>query len=138
MDIAKLFGSIEDQDKGKELNLLHPVTGEPTGMKLVIAGPDSRIQKDARFELADELRKISSYARGKLSAEDHDRLVVGMLAKCIISWEITENGKGLELKHVNAVRLLMAGTWVREQVDEFAASRALYYTGDEASEEWII
>lgn len=122
MNASEVFATVEDSDRGAEIELRHPVSGAPTGMKLTLAGPDSRTQRSARLTMADELAEVAR-ADGTISAEDRERAAVASLARCVLRWEITEGGQALPLTHAHAVRLLSVA-WVREQCDGFAGNRA--------------
>ena len=58
MQLNDILSNAEDQDRGRWFDLADPVTGEPTGIRLRIAGPDSATQARARLKLADELAEL--------------------------------------------------------------------------------
>ncbi|MBP1856852.1 hypothetical protein [Rhizobium herbae] len=127
MEMSDALAFIADADRGAELELRHPVTGAPTGIKLTLAGPDSLTQRRARLTMADSLSELAR-ADGTVGAEDRERASVASLASCILRWEITEDGQSLPLSQATAVRLLSAA-WAREQVDAFAGNRANFVGG---------
>ena len=112
-----------DQDRGRWLDLLDPVTGYPTGIRLRIAGPDSATQARARLRLADELAELADQD-GKLSAESREKARLNCLAACVLAWDIHEDGRPIPFTTANVLRLLRAAQWVEAQVDAFASSRA--------------
>lgn len=122
MDLNDVLNFVDDADRGAELELRHPVTTLPTGLKLTLAGPDSRIQRSAKLMMADEAAEIAR-ADGTVSAEDRERAAIAQLARCVIRWEIVQDGDALPLNHANAVKLFTV-PWVREQADLFAGNRA--------------
>ncbi|MGE0853640.1 MAG: hypothetical protein AB7O44_29170 [Hyphomicrobiaceae bacterium] len=130
-DLTALFGNIEDQNRGAELELRDPVTGAPTGMKIRIAGPDSKIQTHARQQAQDELADLLPEYRRRvgqtIKAKDRERISVEMLARCVLSWNLQQDGQDVPCTHETIVRVLTAAAWVREQVDEFAGSRTPYW-----------
>lgn len=113
------------QERGIDLRIVHPVTGVPTDILMRIAGPDSRVQKDARHELVDRRAKQS---RANLDmAADREAASVEMLARAVLHWEgIAERGSAIPFLHSNVVRVLTAYPWIREQVDAVAGSRQLF------------
>lgn len=124
MQLNDALAFVEDADRGSELELRHPVSGAPTGMKMTMAGPDSRIQRSANLIMLDELAELAR-ADGSISAECRERAAVAMLARCVLRWDISEDGEALPLTHAHAVRLLSVA-WVRQQADAFAGDRANY------------
>ena len=122
MTFDDLLANVADQDRGRELEIVDPWTGKPTGIKFRIAGPDSETQRRAQIELMDELAELAD-ADGMVSAENRERARVNCLAKCVLSMTIEEEGKLAASGHKTIVRVLRAGKLVQEQVDAFAGDR---------------
>lgn len=127
LDLSAIEANQLDQDRGAEIELQHPATGEPTGLKLTLAGPDSATQKRAKVELADSLADLAD-AEGHVSAEAREKAAIASLAKCVIRWDVSLDGEQLACEHKHIVRLLSV-PWVREQVDAFAGNRAAFMKG---------
>jgi hypothetical protein len=128
VDIATMCADADEQDKGTEFEVVHPVTGEPTGIKLRIAGPYSNVQQKARNTFQDEVRKSTRISlRSTISAEEIDRMHIEFLAAIILDWNIVENGKQVPFSFRNAVQIIGSSRWLREQVDEFAGNFAIYF-----------
>lgn len=125
LTLEDIIANIADQDKGKEFELVDPVDGKPTGIKFRVAGPDSETQHRARLALTDELAEMAD-DRGRVTAEQRERARINSLARCVLGWTIEENGKPIPFIHKNVVRVLMAGTWIQQQVDAFASDRAAF------------
>lgn len=125
MTLEDIIANIADQDKGKEFELVDPVDGKPTGIKFRVAGPDSETQHRARLALTDELAEMAD-DRGRVTAEQRERARINSIARCVLGWTIEENGKPIPFKHKNVVRVLMAGTWIQQQVDALASDRAAF------------
>lgn len=125
MTLEDIIANIADQDKGKEFELVDPVDGKPTGIKFRVAGPDSETQHRARLALTDELAEMAD-DRGRVTAEQRERARINSLARCVLGWTIEENGKPIPFNQKNVVRVLMAGTWIQQQVDAFASDRAAF------------
>jgi hypothetical protein len=128
MDLSEILSLTEDQEKGRLFELADPVTGKPTGIKLRIAGPDSATQGRARLKLVDELAEMAD-AEGRVSAEAREKARLNNLARCVLGWEITEDGQPVPFSHANVLRLLRSSLWVQAQIDAFAGSRAEYRVG---------
>ncbi len=89
MDLSHFDDLIEGQDRGADLTIRHPVTGEDIAdIVLTVAGPDSDVQRRARLKLQDEL-----YAyRGKPPVEELDRLEIERVARCVVGWRVKRDG----------------------------------------------
>ena len=125
MDLSDIVSEVADQERGAWLDIADPVTGEPTGIRFKIAGPDSETQHRAQLALADELTALAG-PDGMVSAEQRERVRIACLAKCVLDWEVTENGLPVPFSHKNVVRVLRAAKWLQAQVDAFADDRAAF------------
>lgn len=125
MDLSELHAMAADQDKGRWFDLLDPVSGAATGIRVRVAGPDSATQQRAQLALVDELAEMAG-PDGQVSAEHRERARINCLAACVLDWEISEDGAPLPFTHRNVVRLLTAGRWVQSQIDGFANDRAAF------------
>lgn len=125
MNLSEVGNIAEDQDRGRWLDLLGPYDGKPVGIRLLIVGPDSMAQARAGLKLADDLSDMAD-DEGRVNAENRETARLRNLARCIIGWEATEDGKPVPFSFDAALRLLKAGRWVQEQVDEFAGSRRAF------------
>lgn len=121
MQLEDILGNATDQDRGREMELVNPFDGTPTGIKFWIAGPDSEAQHRARIRLADELAELSD-ADGRVIAEHREKARLNCLARCVLRWEITEDGQPVPFSTANVLRILRV-QWVQQQVDAFAADR---------------
>lgn len=125
MDLSDVLANVADQDRGRELTIIDPWTGEKTGMVFWIVGPDSDTQRRARIEMMDELAEAAA-ADGTVSAEAREAARLTCLAKCVLRWDITEGGRPLPFGQKNIVRVFRAGAWIQAQVDAFAGDRAKF------------
>jgi hypothetical protein len=125
MDLKAILANVEDQDRGAWLDLRHPVSGAETGIRFRIAGPDSATQARARLKLVDDLAE-QAMDDGRVPAEDREAARLNSLARCVLGWEITEDGQPVPFNHANVVRVLKAAPWVQAQVDAFAADRRAF------------
>lgn len=129
MDLNDVLANVADQDRGRELTIVNPWTGELTDMKFWIAGPDSDTQRRARIGMMDELAEAAG-TDGKVSSEAREVARLNCLAKCVLRWEILEGGRPLPFSQKNVVRVFRAGAWIQAQVDGFAGDRTQF--GSEA------
>lgn len=119
MDLSEIAAGVADQDRGAWLELADPVSGVPIGIRFRLAGPDSETQARARLKLADELADLD----GRVTAEQRERARIACLARCVLAWEIEEDGQPIPFSHKNVTRVLRLALWLQEQVDAFAADR---------------
>ncbi len=125
MDLREITGWSDDQDRGRELRLRDPVTGRATGIVFRLAGPDSATPRRAQLRLVDDLAEMAG-PDGRVSAEHRERARLDCLARCVLGWDIREDGEPVPFTHRNVVRVLGAARWLQEQVDAFAADRAAF------------
>ncbi len=122
-DLAAIYDLIEGQDRGVDLTINNPVTGEPMDIVLTIAGPDSDVQRRARLKMQDAF-----YAyRGNPPAADLETLAIERLARCIVGWRVTRGGVDVPFTFTAVVKLLTDARFVRDQVEKFAESRVDYF-----------
>lgn len=127
MQLDDILANVADQDRGKDFELADPVTGQPTGITFKVAGPDSDTQHRARLALIDELAEMAD-ANGMVSAENREKARLNCLARCIVGWNIMEDGQPVPFNQKNALRVLKVA-WVQQQVDAFASDRAAHRGG---------
>ncbi|KAF0172885.1 MAG: hypothetical protein FD162_2162 [Rhodobacteraceae bacterium] len=128
MQLNEIEGFSADQDRGAWLDLADPITGKATGLRLLVAGPDSAVQARARLALVDELADMTGFD-GRVSGENREKARLRNLARCVIGWEVTEDGKPVPFNFDNVLRLLRAGVWVQSQIDAFADGRRAFRGG---------
>lgn len=110
-------------DKGAELELLHPVTGEPLGARITLAGVDSRLWRRAVAAVADRRGKRGQRPTAESARADG----IEILARCTLGWSgMTLDGKELPCTEENARLVYGRFPWLREQVDAFCSDRASY------------
>lgn len=122
-DLRAIALDAEDQDRGREFELRDPVTGEATGLKFRIAGPDSRTQRRAQLALFDELAELAG-PDGRVAAADRAQARIRCLARCVLGWMVVEDGEPVPFSFEAVVRVLTMAKWVQVQVDAFADDRA--------------
>ena len=73
--------------------------------------------------LAGDNAVVIGLAAAGLPAEQREKASINMLARCVLGWEIEEDHKPIPFSQKACVRVLSAGTWIRAEVDAFAADR---------------
>jgi hypothetical protein len=119
-DRADLNDIVAHQDRGADLTIKHPVTGEATDVVLTIVGPDSETARRARLHYEDELFAF----RGRPPASEVERMYLDKLARLVVRGNL---GDGVAFTHSNVVRFLTEHNYAREQVDAFSQSRVPYF-----------
>lgn len=129
MELDDIFATIADQDRGRWMDIIDPWEGQPTGVRLLIAGPDSDVQRRARIALMDGLAEAAG-ADGMVSFADREAARIDSLARCVLGWEVPpeEDGRQAPFGHRAVVRLLKV-PWVQEQADAFAGNRQAFRPG---------
>ncbi|WP_312620441.1 hypothetical protein [Agrobacterium pusense] len=123
MTLDEINSNLVDQDKGRWLEVVDPWDGKPTGLRLLIAGPDSETQNKARIGMMDELAAAAD-ADGKASFEAREKARINCLARCVINWDIAADfGLNAKFGHAAVVKVLQVA-WIQQQADAFAADRA--------------
>lgn len=131
MDLDDIRANVIDQDRGRVLAIRDPWTGDPIGMRFVIAGPDSETQRKARLAMMDELAELAR-PDGTIAAEDRESARINCLARCVLTWEVQEGGIPVPFGHKNVVRVLKSAAWLQGQVDGFAGDRSNFRSTEKA------
>lgn len=124
-DLAQFDGLLAAQEKGVEVNILHPKTGEDLGIQIIVAGPESERQTKVRNRVVND--RINRNRNRKTTAAELDADALKLSAAAIISWSGVNIGETpLELTMANAEMLLKKYPWIREQVDVVVGDRAAF------------
>jgi hypothetical protein len=124
MLMSDVLDNAVEQDKGAMLELVHPVTGAATGLKLWIAGPDSDTARRAEIALADELADMADEA-GMVTGDQRAKARLNALARLVLRWEVADEEGMVIFSQKNLLQLLKVN-WVRQQVDAFGDDRSNY------------
>lgn len=127
MQLDDVHANVRDQDRGRELEIVNPFTGEPTGMRMTVVGPDSETAHRARLALADELAEMAD-SEGRVSAENREKARLHCLAAHVIRWDVQEDGKPVPLTAKN-LAIVLRVPWIGMQVDAFAGDRRNFAPG---------
>jgi len=141
----KNLNLVEKANKGTFLELKNPCDmsevltdeGEKCGDKdkvkafyLKLLGSDSNTYRAALKEMKREIKQASKGGKNKNddNEEDVERGVARLLAKCTTECYVVEDGKVIDCTEQEMTRLYMTYTWMREQADVHASSRAVLMT----------
>lgn len=118
------FSTLVDYEKLHELELLHPGTEEPLGVRFWMRSIDSA--KAERVLLENTDKQIERFAKRKLpTATQGKKGELERLAACVARWEWGEHtfeGTKPELSLATAVRVFEKMPWVERQAREAAES----------------
>ena len=115
-------------EEGAELEVLDPITNEPVGVYITLAGADSAIHRTATATIAKRrLSNPKGFRNRALDPEKFEAEGIEVLAACTLGWRgVIVEGAPLPCGRDNAVRLYTRFPWLREQVDQFVSDRSAY------------
>lgn len=115
-------------EEGAELEVLDPVTGEPVGAYIVLAGADSAVHRKATAAVSKRRFSSQKGFRNKgFDPEKVDAESIEILAACTLSWKgVLVNGAPLPCSRDNAIKMYTRFPWLREQVEQFIGDRSEY------------
>ncbi|MBZ9600755.1 hypothetical protein [Phyllobacterium chamaecytisi] len=121
-DLSAFDGLNEAQENGIDIEIKDP-SGQPIGISIKIAGPDSSKQKKAVQALTNE--RLAAEDMAPVTAQDIETNTLKILASSVISWTpIVLDGADLPCSEENALRLFARFPFIREQVEKKAGKRA--------------
>lgn len=120
-----------EQKTSAELVVKHPITGEPTAARILIAGPEHALRRSAIFQRM-RARRAEVERTGKLSMpdpEDEDADEANLLAACTLGWSGLSTGGQPVVYTADAARALYSDPrrrWLRDQVKAALDQRELF------------
>jgi hypothetical protein len=121
-DLKSLSGLTPAQELGTEVHITHPGSGEPLGITMIVAGPDSKRQKAATSLIISERAELRLR---KITAARMEDEGIRITAASIISWSgVVEDGKEIEYSPSAALGLLTRFPFIREQITAYSSDRA--------------
>lgn len=126
LDLADLSTQSHDSST---LSILHPVTGEPVGLEITLASPDSAHYRKVEQQVKDRnLRLVRKSRSGTLSAAALEAGATDILVGAVLSWEGAKwGGTELECNEQNVRQVYESLPFIREQVDEYLGDRANFF-----------
>ena len=113
---------------GAELEVLDPVTNEPVGVYITLAGADSVVHRKAVANISKRRFNNQKGFRNKgFDPEKMEAESIEILAVCTLSWKgVTVDGDPLPCSRDNAIKMYTRFPWLREQVEQFIGDRSAY------------
>lgn len=115
-------------EEGAELEVLDPVTGEPVGVYITLAGADSSLHRKATATITK--RRLNGQKGFRAKGFDPEKVEaesIEILAACTLSWKgVVVDGAALPCSRDNAIKMYTRFPWLREQVEQFIGDRSAY------------
>lgn len=122
MDLGKIAA------KGRDIDILHPSTGESTGLKLTLKSPDNADIKAVRRRWQQEMLKAKN---NTLTMERNLKFHKEMLLASVSDWEwggtSSFNGKKLEFSTEN-LDLVLESEWIATQISEAISDEGAFFS----------
>jgi len=116
MDLKQL-DTKQRSNEGVLMDIVYPGSGEPTGVRIRVAGIDSDRFNDFARQRSKKAVQQAATGKGEESNEDY---AVELLTACTIDWEGVEyEGQELECTHENAKWVYQEFPAIRRQVNRF-------------------
>jgi hypothetical protein len=118
-------------DDGALLELRHPESEDVIeGMTITLLGQDSAVYR--KMQLAKQQTALARISKGKKAIDlDAEKLAedsIDDLVKLTIAWSgFTLDGEELEATPDNVRKIYTEWAWIKEQAQEFVASRANFF-----------
>jgi hypothetical protein len=124
MDISKFSGLSNSFEEGIEIDITHPVTAKPLGMKVTVASYQSERVKAVQRRIANRsLKESKRNPKRSATVEELEETTNEILATAVLSWTGFElKGKPLECNRENVLSVISnPDLWfIREQIDKAA------------------
>lgn len=123
-------------DRGASMQLKHPTSGRPLGIYFHVVGADGKTFREAYRRVMD----LSAGETRKVEAPIIERRAAETVAALILDWwfidsegkkyegRIPWNGGLLYFNTENAVNVLLARVWIRQQIDQFSSERNNFFS----------
>lgn len=111
-------------DEGADLQLEHPVTGEPLDVTIRLLGSDSAAYRNAVKRIAERRR-----GQKRQTLDEMEQQAAELMASITVGWaNLERDGKPVDFSHDAAQQVYIDFPWIREQVDQFVTDRANFFT----------
>ena len=124
MDLSKFAGISHAFENGVEIEITHPVTSKPLGLKVKVASYASERVKAVQRRIANRsLRENKRNPKRTATVEELEEASTEILAAAVVGWSGFElKGKPLECNRENVLSVLNnPDLWfIREQIDKAA------------------
>ena len=111
------------------LTIMHPQTGAPTPITITVASPDSDAYKAVDWRVKNRNITMARKSKNGLTIEAIDASGLDILVGATLGWDgMTWDGAALPFSADNARMVYTTFSFIREQVDEFLADRANFFS----------
>jgi hypothetical protein len=116
----------ESSEKGFEIDLKHPGTGESVGATIVVVGSDGATYMAKVRELQRQhMHRVKRNPKASRSPQEIHDDAIQLVAACVTGWSGIEDDKGtIVFSEANAIKLFTDHQWIFEQVDAAINDRA--------------
>lgn len=132
MDLAKFNGMAKAFDEGVEIEIRHPATNEPLGLKVRVASYQSERVKKVQRKLANAaIRDQKRNPRKTATIEETEEKAFEIVAAAVLSWDGFErNEETLECTPENVLSVVEdPNLWfISEQIDKAADDQVAFFT----------
>jgi hypothetical protein len=125
-NLSEQAGLAQAQERGIEVSLVDPNTGQDTGATITIAGLDSRRAREARRSAWRHVISQRDEERPAPTDDERRTAATRMLAGCVISWTgFTRDGEeAMECILENVLAVFEQVPWVEDECDLRVGNRA--------------
>lgn len=124
MDLSKFSGIANAFEDGVEIEITHPVSAKPLGLKVTVASYQSERVKAVQRRIANRsLKDNKRNPKKSATVEELEEASSDIIASAVISWAGFElKGKPLECNRENVLSVLAnPDLWfIRDQIDKAA------------------
>lgn len=133
IDLAPFDEAIRRHEQGIEVPIISMDGKTPTGLVILVAGPDSDRARKAREALHHDL--VEAQRTTPLTPAEVSDQGAKFLAKLTIGWapNVKVDGEELEYSEANAMKVFSRYRFIRQQVDSIAGDRAAFMPASQSS-----
>jgi hypothetical protein len=128
-DLAAMSAAMAT-DEGVWVDILHPASTEKIGLRIKVAGVDSRHYREAVKALQDrDIALRERRGRLDMSADEIDRRAIGIVGASTLDWAWDDcdwGGEKLAFTPENVRRVYTEARWIYDQIDRAIQDRALF------------
>ena len=111
-------------EKGADMHVLHPVTGEELGIIITLIGTDSETHRKNLRRLTSS--RLNRKGRKPMSSEEAEEEALELLVGGTLGWKgapVVVDGVEVSFDRAAAKMLYKRFPWIREQADMFMCDR---------------
>ncbi|WP_416355560.1 hypothetical protein ACLNGM_15080 [Aureimonas phyllosphaerae] len=125
-DLASLDALKSNQDEGMELQIKHPISGDPIGLTLRVSGYESDVVK--RLQRKQQNERLHKRSK-KVTVEEIERAGREVIVASVLSWQgdadFELDGQPIGECNKEAVEALIRRfPFIGQQIDDFAGDQS--------------